>query len=81
MARTAGGFRILRRPNNTPRDDAFLFYFLPRRAASAAIKRSSQSASDRASFCASCSAIVLTDGFMRAPIATVRAFGFGFFIG
>jgi len=57
------------------------FYFLPsRRAASAAIKRSSQSASDRASFCASCSAMVLTDGFMRTRIGAVRACGFGFFI-
>jgi len=57
------------------------FYFLPRRAASAAIKRSSQSASDRASFCASCKAMALTDGFIRARIETVCAFGFGFFIG
>jgi hypothetical protein len=51
------------------------------RAASAPIKRSSQSARDRASFCASCSAIALMDGFTRTRIATLRAFGLGFFIG
>jgi hypothetical protein len=58
-----------------------LLLFPARRAFSAAIKRSSQSASDRASFCASSSAMALTDGFMRPRIATKRVFGFGFFIG
>src|SRR4051794_38584150 len=61
---------------NQGREHAALFLFLlARRAASAAINRSSQSAIDRASFCARRSAVALTERLTRTRIATLRSFG------
>jgi hypothetical protein len=66
---------VFKLENQDGKRAALFLCLLARRAASAAIKRSSQSAIDRASFCARRSAIALTDGLTRTRIATLRFFG------